>query len=52
MVDNGKKDKINNNRNRFRETLLNPDAFCITWEQTPGRGSVEASQAEVIENSP
>ncbi len=31
--------------------MLNPDAFCVTWEQTPGRGSVEASQAEVIENS-
>jgi len=51
MVDNQNKDKAIKNRNIFRETLVNPDTFCVTWEQTPGRGSFEASQAEVIENT-
>jgi methylenetetrahydrofolate reductase (NADPH) len=41
----------NKNQNRFRDALLNPNIFCVSWEQTPGRGSFEASQAEVIENA-
>ena len=38
-------------RNIFKEAILNPDIFCVTWEQTPGRGAFEASQEEVIENA-
>lgn len=39
------------NRNIFKEAILNPDTFCVTWEQIPGRGSFEASQEIVIENA-
>jgi predicted secreted acid phosphatase len=51
MTETAKNDKITGNRNIFKETILNPNSFCVTWEQTPGRGSFEASQAEVIENA-
>ena len=51
MTETSKNDKIIENRNIFKETILNPNSFCVTWEQTPGRGSFEASQAEVIENA-
>jgi methylenetetrahydrofolate reductase (NADPH) len=37
--------------NTFKEAILNPDVFCIIWEQIPGRGAFEASQAEVLENA-
>jgi methylenetetrahydrofolate reductase (NADPH) len=38
-------------RNTFKEAVLNPNIFCITWEQIPGRGAFEVSQEEVIENA-
>ena len=38
-------------RNTFKEAVLNPDVFCVTWEQIPGRGAFEVSQEEVIENA-
>ena len=43
--------RLTENRNVFRDAILNPDIFCVTWEQTPGRGSFEAAQEEVIENA-
>ncbi len=36
--------------NTFKEAILAPDTFCITWEQVPGRGAFEMEQEEVIEN--
>ena len=34
--------------NRFKEALLNPDAFPVTWELVPGRGAREAAQDKTI----
>jgi methylenetetrahydrofolate reductase (NADPH) len=39
------------NRNIFKETILNPDTFCVTWEHTPGRGAFEAVLETVIVNA-
>ena len=43
--------RLTENRNVFKEGVLNPDIFCVTWEQTPGRGAFEVAQEEVIENA-
>ena len=43
--------RLTENRNIFKEAILNPDTFCVTWEQIPGRGAFEAAQEEVIENA-
>ncbi|MBN1643772.1 MAG: methylenetetrahydrofolate reductase C-terminal domain-containing protein [Dehalococcoidales bacterium] len=37
--------------NTFKEAVLNPDVFCVTWEQTPGKGALEAQQNEALENA-
>ena len=37
--------------NTFKDALLNPGTFCVTWEQIPGRGAFEDSQAAVMENA-
>ena len=42
---------LQDNSNSFKETILNPYVFCVTWEQIPGRGAFEVSQQEVIENA-
>ena len=42
--------RLTEHRNIFKEAILNPDTFCVTWEQVPGRGAFEAAQEEVIEN--
>jgi methylenetetrahydrofolate reductase (NADPH) len=34
--------------NRFKESLLNPDVFPVTWELVPGRGAREAAQERTI----
>ena len=34
--------------NRFKDALLNPSAFPVTWELVPGRGAKEAAQDKVI----
>jgi len=34
----------------LKEKLLDPNAFCITWEQIPGRGAFELQHEEVIDN--
>lgn len=31
-------------KNNFREALLNPDLFPVTWELVPGRGAREKAQ--------
>ncbi len=35
----------------FKENVLNPSTFCITWEQIPGRGAIERQQEEIITNA-
>ncbi len=37
--------------NTVKEVILDPDTFCITWEQIPGRGAFEMQQEELIENA-
>ncbi len=37
--------------NSFRTALLDADTFCVTWEQIPGRGAFEKSQADSISNA-
>ena len=34
--------------NRYKEALLNPDTFAVTWELVPGRGAREAAQEKTI----
>lgn len=34
----------------LKEKLLDPNAFCVTWEQIPGRGAFEIQHEEVIDN--
>ncbi len=43
-------DKLKEKKNPFKEAVLNPDIFCVTWEQIPGRGAFEEQQEKVIEN--
>ena len=51
MADTIKQKPLDQSGNTFKEALLNPGVFCVTWEQSPGRGSVEIPQEEVIENA-
>ena len=37
--------------NTLKEAILDPDTFCITWEQIPGRGALEMQQDELISNA-
>lgn len=34
----------------LKEKLRDPNAFCVTWEQIPGRGAFEMQHEEVIDN--
>jgi methylenetetrahydrofolate reductase (NADPH) len=34
--------------NRFKEALLNPSQFPVTWELVPGRGAREAAQEKTL----
>ncbi|MBN2231747.1 MAG: methylenetetrahydrofolate reductase C-terminal domain-containing protein [Deltaproteobacteria bacterium] len=34
----------------LKEKLLDPNDFCVTWEQIPGRGAFEMQHEEVIDN--
>ncbi|MFC1914924.1 methylenetetrahydrofolate reductase C-terminal domain-containing protein [Chloroflexota bacterium] len=42
--------RLREKANILKEAILNPDTFCITWEQIPGRGAFEIQQEELIEN--
>jgi len=35
--------------NTFKEALLDPNTFCVTWEQIAGRGAFEMQQEEIID---
>ncbi|MBW1717224.1 MAG: hypothetical protein JRJ77_15615, partial [Deltaproteobacteria bacterium] len=37
--------------NTFKEAILSPDTFCVTWEQVAGRGAFEMQQEKIIENA-
>lgn len=37
--------------NRFKNAMLNPDTFCLVWEQIPGPGAFEMRQETVLENA-
>jgi len=37
--------------NKLREAILDPNMFCVTWEQIPGRGALEKRQGEIIDNA-
>ena len=42
--------KLTEKANILREAILDPNTFCVTWEQIPGRGAFEIQQEHVIEN--
>ncbi|HTY62950.1 MAG TPA: methylenetetrahydrofolate reductase C-terminal domain-containing protein [Acidobacteriota bacterium] len=37
--------------NRFKNAMLDPDKFCLVWEQIPGPGAFEMRQETVLENA-
>jgi methylenetetrahydrofolate reductase (NADPH) len=43
--------KLKARENRFRNSMLNPDRFCLVWEQIPGPGAFEMRQELVLENA-
>jgi methylenetetrahydrofolate reductase (NADPH) len=42
--------KLSERANLFREAILAPEVFCVTWEQIPGRGAFEMQQETVFDN--
>ncbi len=45
------KEHLKERINTFQEAVLDPDTFCVTWEQVAGRGAFEMQQEEIIENA-
>jgi methylenetetrahydrofolate reductase (NADPH) len=43
--------KLKARENRFRNSMLTPDKFCLVWEQIPGPGAFELRQETVLENA-
>jgi methylenetetrahydrofolate reductase (NADPH) len=41
---------IHRQTNLLKAAILDPDIFCVTWEQIPGRGAFETQQEEVLSN--
>jgi len=41
--------RLRERANLFKEAMLDPDTFCITWEQVPGRGAFEMQQEKLVE---
>ena len=37
--------------NRFKNAMMDPDKFCLVWEQIPGPGAFEMRQEMVLENA-
>ena len=42
--------KLEEKANPFKEAILDPKVFCVTWEQIPGRGAFEIQQEQVFDN--
>jgi methylenetetrahydrofolate reductase (NADPH) len=43
--------KLYQRQNRLRASMLNPDKFCLVWEQIPGPGAFELRQEMVLGNA-
>jgi methylenetetrahydrofolate reductase (NADPH) len=43
--------KLRQRENRLKNSILNPDGFCLIWEQIPGPGAFEIRQEIVLENA-
>ncbi len=43
--------KMKARENRFKRSMMDPDKFCLAWEQIPGPGAFETRQDIVLENS-
>jgi len=43
--------RLKERENIVKAAILDPDTFCITWEQIPGRGAFEMQQEDLIENA-
>ena len=43
--------KLKARENRFKNSMQNPDRFCLVWEQIPGPGAFEMRQEIVLENA-
>jgi methylenetetrahydrofolate reductase (NADPH) len=37
--------------NRFKNAMMDPEGFCLVWEQIPGPGAFEMRQELVLENA-
>jgi methylenetetrahydrofolate reductase (NADPH) len=44
-------EQIGRRDNRFKNAMLDPDKFCLVWEQIPGPGAFEMRQEQVLENA-
>jgi len=42
--------RLGEKANPLKEAILNPNVFCVTWEQIPGRGAFEIQQEHVFDN--
>ena len=42
--------KLSEKANPFRQAIVDPKTFCVTWEQIPGRGAFEMQQETVFDN--
>lgn len=42
--------RLEKKANPLKEALCNPNIFCVTWEQIPGRGAFEIQQENVFDN--
>ena len=43
--------RLRQRANKLREAILDPETFCVTWEQIPGRGALELQQDTLINNA-
>jgi methylenetetrahydrofolate reductase (NADPH) len=43
--------QLSQRENRFKNAMLDPDKFCLVWEQIPGPGAFEMRQELVLENA-
>ena len=43
--------KLEERENRFKKAMLDPDKFCLVWEQIPGPGAFEIRQEVALENA-
>jgi len=45
------KTRLRTTANLLKEAILDPNTFCVTWEQVPGRGAFEMQQERLIEDA-